>query len=69
MLGLALNACAERNGGTGRTPSASRELLVTARELWRGLPEIEDERDRWVATRRTFRLIHIADILAVTAGA
>jgi predicted TIM-barrel fold metal-dependent hydrolase len=68
VLGLALNACAERNGGSSDAARIA-ELLVTARELWRGLPEIEDERDRWVATRRTFRLIHIADILAVTAGA
>jgi hypothetical protein len=29
---------------------------------------VTDERDRWIATRRTFRLIHLADILAVTAG-
>ena len=68
VLGLALNACGERSNGSGDAARIA-ELLVTARELWRGLPEIEDERDRWIATRRIFRLIHIADILAVTPGA
>jgi predicted TIM-barrel fold metal-dependent hydrolase len=67
VLGLALNACTESNGRIRETARIA-ELLVTARELWRGLPEIEDDGDRWVATRRTFRLIHIADILAVTPG-
>jgi hypothetical protein len=31
------------------------------------LPEIADDADRMQATRTAFRLIHIADILAVTA--
>jgi uncharacterized protein len=64
VLGLALNACEERNGA--REPvDQIRDLLETARELWRSLPE-EEEPDRMAATRATFRLIHIADILAVT---
>jgi predicted TIM-barrel fold metal-dependent hydrolase len=66
VIGLALNACEERNG----TPTAElghiRELLLAARELWRALPEIEDDTDRFVALRLTFRLLHLADIVAVT---
>jgi uncharacterized protein len=67
VLGLALNACEERNG-VYEPVEQIRELLETAREMWRSLPE-EDERDRVAATRATFRLIHLADILAVTTSA
>ena len=65
-LGLALNACDEGNG----EPELEqiRELLTTARELWRALPEL-DEAERAPVFRSTFSLIHLADILSVTAGA
>ena len=68
VLGLALNAC-EENGHPGADLDRIRELLLCARDLWRVAPEIEDERDRMRAIRSTFRLIHLADILAVTPGA
>jgi predicted TIM-barrel fold metal-dependent hydrolase len=67
ILGLALNACHERNGRE-REVDQIRELLEIARELWRSLPE-EEEPDRVAAARATFRLIHLADIVAVTSGA
>ena len=63
--GLAINACAERNGHV-EAVDRIRELLVAARDLWETLPEIEDEVDQRAATRLTFRLIHLADIEAVT---
>ena len=66
VLGLAINACAERNGHL-ETVDGIRDLLVAARDLWATLPEIENEVDQRAATRLTFRLIHIADIEAVTA--
>ena len=66
-LGLALNTCEERDGHP-RELAQIRELLLTARELWRALPEIEEEKDRWRLARLTFRLIHLADIVAVTSG-
>ena len=68
LLGLALNASAERNG---RPPELDRirELIVTARDVWRTLPEADDEHDRRQVTRATFRLIHLADIWAVTSDA
>jgi predicted TIM-barrel fold metal-dependent hydrolase len=66
VLGLALNACGERNGHGD--VDRIRELLERARDLWRVLPEVADEPDRLRAARTTFRLIHLADILAVTAG-
>jgi len=68
MLGLAINACAERNGHA-EAIDRIHELLIAARELWASLPAIEDETQRRFETRLTFRLIHLADIEAVTASA
>jgi predicted TIM-barrel fold metal-dependent hydrolase len=67
-LGLAINTCDERDGLVEEMGQI-RELLLTARELWRALPEIEDESDRRSLSRQTFRLIHLADILAMTTAA
>jgi predicted TIM-barrel fold metal-dependent hydrolase len=66
VLGLALNACEEQDGH----PDVGhiRDLLETARELWRELPELE-EQDRPPMYRSVNGLIHLADVLAVTAGA
>ena len=68
VLGLALNACDERNGHPGQIEQI-RELVETARDLWRGLPEVEEEADRVRVSRASIRLIHLADIYAVTARA
>ncbi|HSC51051.1 MAG TPA: amidohydrolase family protein [Gaiellaceae bacterium] len=68
VLGLALNACADRDGHQEERERI-RELLEAARELWRSLPEVEDEGEQRVVSRTTFRLVHLADILAVTSGA
>ena len=38
-------------------------------KLWAMLPDIENEQARLVASRYTFRLVHLADILAVTTSA
>jgi hypothetical protein len=67
VLGLALNACDERDGRPEELERI-RELLLTARELWRSLPEVEEE-DRRDISRATFGLIHLADIIAVTSRA
>jgi uncharacterized protein len=68
VLGLAINTCAERNGHA-EAVDAIHELLLAARDLWEELPSIDDDVDQRFATRLTFRLIHLADIEAVTAGA
>jgi predicted TIM-barrel fold metal-dependent hydrolase len=68
VLGLALNACADRDGH-GEEREQIRELLIAARELWRSLAELEDETEQRVVSRTAFRLVHLADILAVTTGA
>ncbi len=67
-LGLAVNATLERNGRRDETEQI-RELLERGRELWRAMPELEDERDRVSAARTAIRLVQIADILAVTTPA
>ena len=66
-LGLAINACAERDGHP-ETADRIGELLETAATLWQRVPEIEDEGDRTLATRLALRLIHIADIEALTGA-
>jgi predicted TIM-barrel fold metal-dependent hydrolase len=68
VLGLALNACADRDGHAEERERI-RELIATARDLWRVLPEVEDEGEQRTVSRTTFRLVHLADILAVTSGA
>jgi len=65
VLGLAINACAERDGH-GEARERIAELLSCARDLWCTLPEIDEDADRVRLLRSTFRLIHLADILAVT---
>jgi predicted TIM-barrel fold metal-dependent hydrolase len=67
VLGLALNACADRDGH-GDERERIRELVTAARDLWRVLPEVDDEGEERVVSRTTFRLVHLADILAVTSG-
>ena len=67
VLSLALNACNEADTHPNEQEQIS-ELLPCARELWRTLPEVEREPDRVHVSRLTFRLVHLADILAVTSG-
>ena len=69
VLGLALNACDERSNGHREETERIRELLSTARDLWRAFPEAEDEEERIGAARIAFRLVHLANITAVTSAA
>ena len=68
VLGLALNATADRDGHKEEREQI-RDLIEAARDLWRTIPEVEDEGEQRVVSRTTFRLVHLADILAVTSGA
>jgi predicted TIM-barrel fold metal-dependent hydrolase len=67
VLGLALNATADRDGHVEERERI-RELLEAARDLWRSLPELDDEAEQRIVSRTTFRLVHLADILAVTTN-
>ena len=69
VLGLALNATDDRSNGHRPELDQIRELLLAAQDMWRVLPEEGDEKDRMAHTRATFRLIHLADIVAVTTPA
>jgi len=65
VLGLALNATGDRNGHQEELERI-RELLEAARDLWRTLPEAEDELEKRALARTTSRLLVLADIVAVT---
>jgi predicted TIM-barrel fold metal-dependent hydrolase len=67
VLGLAINTCGERNGHAVEVDRI-RDLIVAARDLWATVPGLDDEASRMQTTRLTFRLLHIADIEAVTGG-
>ena len=69
VLGLALNACDERANGHREDTERIRELLGVARDLWRVFPEAEDEDERTRTARLAFRLLHLANITAVTSAA
>jgi predicted TIM-barrel fold metal-dependent hydrolase len=66
VLGLAMNACRERDGFADERERII-ELLACARELWPHAFEPEDEAERMRLRRATFRLIHLAQIETVTA--
>jgi predicted TIM-barrel fold metal-dependent hydrolase len=67
VLGLALNACRERDGHVEERERIA-DLISCARDLWRTVPETETDAERSDVRRLTFRLVHIADILAVTVA-
>ncbi len=68
VLGLALNACNEKANGHREETDRIRELLSTAHDLWRRFPEAEDEAERVRTARLAFRLLHLANITAVTSA-
>jgi predicted TIM-barrel fold metal-dependent hydrolase len=68
VIGLAINVCAERNGYAEEVDRI-RELLEAARDLWLTWGEGGPGSHRTDAGRLTFRLIHLADIEAVTVPA
>jgi uncharacterized protein len=68
MLGLAINTCAERDGYADAVDRI-HELLDAARNLWEHWTELDTEAERLQAGRLTARLVHLADIEAVTVSA
>jgi hypothetical protein len=67
VLGLAINTCAEHDGNL-ELLDRIRDLLVAARDLWVGSAEIADDAQRLEAVRLSFRLLHLADVEAVTTA-
>jgi len=68
VLGLAINTCAERDGHPEEIDRI-RELLEAARDLWETWTDLRTEAERAQAGRLTARLVHLADIEAVTVAA
>ena len=68
VLGLAINTCAERDGHA-EAIDRIRELLEAARDLWETWTDLRTETERFQAGRLTARLVHLADIEAVTIAA
>jgi len=68
VIGLALNATLERDGYQDERDRI-RELLTVARSLWDEMAAIDDPDDRRTHMRATFRMVYLADVLAVTVGA
>jgi predicted TIM-barrel fold metal-dependent hydrolase len=66
VLGLAVNACDERANGHREATEKLRELLVATRDLWELSGTAEDETLQRRASRGAFRLLHLANVLAVT---
>ena len=54
---------------TSRWSTGSASCSTPRRDLWLTVPELTTETEQRDATRLTFRLIHLADIEAVTAAA
>lgn len=68
VLGLALNACDERSNGHREETEQIRLVLVATRDLWElAAASGDDEALQRRATRGAFRLLHLANILSVTA--
>jgi uncharacterized protein len=67
VLGLAENACAEKDGLVEERERIA-ELVRCARDLWRTLPEAENEEDQRALSRTVVKLVQLADIEAIAAG-
>ena len=68
-LGLALNAAHEANIDSVPDADLIRRALSVAAELWAGISESQDRQESELIARPARMLVHIADILAVTAPA
>ena len=69
VLGLALNTCDSPSNGFREQTEQIRELIATAQVLWIAALEEDEEAERIRSSRFVSRLIHLADIVAVTANA
>jgi predicted TIM-barrel fold metal-dependent hydrolase len=67
-LGLAVNACRERDGHPEESERI-QELLATADELWRDGGADVSEDDRIASIRAAIQLVNLADLIAVTTRA
>ena len=66
VLGLALNTCDSPSNGFQEQTEQIRDLIATAQVLWIHALEEDEEAERIRSSRFVSRLIHLADIIAVT---
>jgi predicted TIM-barrel fold metal-dependent hydrolase len=67
-LGLAVNASRERSNGHPEASEQIQELLMTAEQLWRDCPELEDD-ERATTFRAAIQLVNLANMVALTTRA
>jgi uncharacterized protein len=68
ILGLALNTCEGPTNGYKEQTEQIRELIAAAEALYTDALALDDEDERRDLSRYAFRLVHLADILAVTGN-
>jgi predicted TIM-barrel fold metal-dependent hydrolase len=68
ILGLALNTCEGPTNGYKEQTDQIRELIAAAEALYTDALALDDEDERRRLSRYAFRLVHLADILAVTGN-
>jgi predicted TIM-barrel fold metal-dependent hydrolase len=68
ILGLALNTCEGPTNGYKEQTEQIRELIAAAEALYTDALALDDEDERRNLSRYAFRLVHLADILAVTGN-
>jgi uncharacterized protein len=69
VLGLALNTCEGPSNGYREQTEQIRELISAAQVLYDEALQLPDDGEKMRVGRYAFRLIHLADILAVTSHA
>jgi predicted TIM-barrel fold metal-dependent hydrolase len=68
ILGLALNTCEGPTNGYKEQTEQIRELIAAAEALYADALSNDDDAERRQLARYAFRLVHLADIVAVTGN-
>jgi predicted TIM-barrel fold metal-dependent hydrolase len=67
-IGLAVNASRERSNGHLDESERIQELLMTAQDLWRSGPELQED-ERIATFRAAIQLVNLADMVSLTTRA
>ena len=67
-IGLAVNASRERSNGHLEESERIQELLMTAQDLWRSGPELQED-ERITTFRAAIQLVNLADMVSLTTRA
>jgi predicted TIM-barrel fold metal-dependent hydrolase len=69
ILGLAANTCESADGLPEADLARLRDLILAVQQLWADIPRVEDRSERHRIARVAYKLLHLADIVAVTTAA